>query len=218
MAGKMVLTPKRIAAIALAVLALGLIVALLRPRSPVDDAVARNGYRVARQLPSLRRETAERLRALEAASAATARAVAHARTRLRPPPIVPDSVVADTGVRIVVGPVLPTDTLIPLRLAREKLQEFADSASAWVAGIDAAITLERGRASLAILSLQRTIAIQDTVIAELRKQPSWYRRASRGVEAMVVGVACGGAGYVLGGPLGGIGAGLACAALDGLRR
>lgn len=202
---------------------------LLWPKSDhLPNPAIENGYRVARRLPSLRRETAERMRAYEAAQLTTNDKLAEARRRLSAlrasvPTFVALPVEADTVPRLVMGNPQPGDTLIPLRLARAKLQEVVDSADAMLSNIAASLTLERGRVSLVMQSYQRTIAAQDTVIAGLRAEVErrsrpWYVRAVRGVEALGVGAACGGLGYIAFGPLGALGSAVACAAIDGVVR
>lgn len=201
---------------------------LLWPKSdhPPNPAIE-NGYRVARRLPSLRRETAERLRAWEAETLATNAKLADANRRLLR--VRADTswlalpVAVDSSPRVVMGGPLPSDTLIPLRLARGKVQEIADSANVIIGSLVGAIEIERGRASLAIQSLQRTVAAQDTIISGLRSElgrarKPWYVRAARGVEAFAVGSACGGLGYIAFGPLGALGAAVGCAAVDGIVR
>ncbi len=209
-----------------------IIAVVVWPKSghPPDPAVE-NGYRVARRLPSLRRETAARLRAYEAETLQTNAASRNARATLRtlrtvaaaplPEPAhvlasLPDSVV-------VVGHPQVGDTLVLLSVVRERMQYVVDTAEALVTNLIGRVEIERGRVSLVMQSYQRTIAAQDTVIAGLRaelqrKGRPWYIRASHGVEALGVGSACGGLGYIAFGPLGALGAAVACAAIDGMVR
>ena len=210
-----------------------IIAVVVWPKSghPPDPAVE-NGYRVARRLPSLRRETAERLRAYERAQLTTNDKLRESRRRLgavttaignsfEAVPAVPLRSLPDSVV--VVGHPQAGDTLVLLPIARAKLHELADSANAMMGTLIGAVEIERGRVSLVMQSYQMTIAAQDTVIAGLRaelqrKGRPWYIRASRGVEALGVGAACGGLGYLGFGPLGALGAAVACAAIDGVVR
>lgn len=217
----------------LALAALCVIVSILVwPKSDHSpDPAVENGYRVAKRLPSLRRETAERMRAYEAETLRTNAVAGQARHRLQAVttaignsfgavPAVPLRSLPDSVV--VVGHPQVGDTLVLLPIARAKLQELADSANAMMGNLIGAVEIERGRVALVMQSYQRTIAAQDTVIAglqaELRKRPPFWLRGLRGVEALGVGAACGGLGYIAFGPLGALGAAVACAAIDGVVR
>lgn len=122
----------------------------------------------------------------------------------------------------IMGDPQPTDTLVPLRLARLKVREVADTANAVIASIEQAVMGERGRAANAIRHLEATILAQDTVIQSLTRQfkkskVGVFTRAARGVEAAVVGATCSGLGWIAFGPPGLL-LGLPCAALDGIRK
>lgn len=222
------ITPKRLALASLfAVMAL-----LFWPDSAhAPSAAEEAGYRVAKRLPSLRRQNAETLRALEAAKLATDAQLSKSKLRIstaaaRIQNLVDSasSVSVDTVTNTAtLGPVFPNDTLIPVRVVRVKVAEFMDALGSEIATLEGAVMMERGRASLAIQSLQATIAAQDTIITGLRaeltrKVPPWYKRASKGVVAMGAGVGCGAATYVLLGPAGGIGGAVLCSAIAGVRR
>ncbi len=193
--------------------------------APEPSAVEMNGWRVAKRQANERRVAAEREREWEAKQRATDAARADTRRRIRTAVPTFDTLPArvDSAPRVIVGDVLPGDTLIALRVVRRDIGVFLDSTLSAVSSLEAAVMLERGRASLTIRALQTVIASQDTVNAGLkaelrRKTIPVYRRALRGVENAVAGLACGGAGYVLGGPIAGVGAGVVCAAVSGIRR
>lgn len=195
---------------------------------PVDEALARaeaNGYRAARRAAVHRNLAAVALARRDSAIRATDTSLRRLRARLAAPTVLPptDTVWLDSLPRPVVGEVTPTDTLIAIRLVRLRWNAFVDTLNADLATLEAAVTLERGRSSLVIQHLQAALAAQDTVVAALRAQVQqarrpWYRRVRGGVEHWVAGMACGSAGYVLAGPVGGLGAGLVCAGLAGVVR
>jgi len=224
------LTPFR-----LAIAGLCLVLAwLLWPRQAPDTTVEDNGYRVAKRLPTLRRQNAEALRALEAARAATdaqyRKTVTHiqrqAESVMRFEGLARVDTATDVRLSHIKGAVkvyADGDTLIPLRVVREHVTGLLDTVMQDVANLHAAVMIERGRASLANQNLQATIAAQDTVIQGLRSlvkrtNKPWYKRAIRGVEDAAAGVICGSLGYVVGGPLPAVGFGVACAAISGVRR
>jgi len=224
------ITPKSLAVTAGLIVVIGL---LLWPKaghspSPAEEA----GYRVAKRLPSLRRENAEALRALEASRAATdaqyRKTVTHIQRQAErilnfTGPGSSATVATVDSLQIpTLGPTFPGDTLIPLRVVREHVTVLLDTVMQDVANLHAAVMIERGRASLANQNLHATIAAQDTIIVGLRaeltrKVPPWYRRASKGVVAMGAGVACGAATYVALGPVGAVGGAVLCSAIAGVR-
>lgn len=127
------------------------------------------------------------------------------------------TVVPDSGSPAIVGRPQPGDTLVPLPMVRERLRWLADTANVVIADLQATVMLERGRSSLAIQHFAAALVAQDTVLSSLKLQLSaarvpWYRRAVGGVVHAGAGLACGTAGYVLGGLPAGLGAGVLCAA------
>jgi len=197
--------------------------------SPAEEA----GYRVAKRLPSLRRENAQTLRDLEAAKQATDLQYAQSRqtigvlgARIQNFDSIAGSVYTTATVDSLqiptLGPTFQGDTLIPLRVVRQRIAVFLDTLNVELATLQGAVMIERGRASLAITSLQATIAAQDTVITGLRSElgrtrKPWYIRARGGVVAMGAGVGCGTATYFLAGPLGAVGGAILCSAIAGVR-
>lgn len=122
----------------------------------------------------------------------------------------------------ILGPHAESDTLMALPLVRARLMELRDTAVAAIASLDAAMMVERGRASLAIQNLQALVAAQDTVISGLRaslnQRPNVFQRAVRGVTHMAAGVAGGAVGWTLGGPLAGLGGAILASAVAGVVR
>jgi len=229
-----IVLPTWISPRALAFLGLFVVMALLLwPDSSHEPTPAElAGYRVAKRLPSLRRENAETLRELEGAKQATDLQYAQSRHTIAVLSRdildfrISDSSVVTTATLVgdtpVLGPVIAGDTLIPLRVIRLRVEEFTLQIQREVSDIQGALMIERGRASFAILSLQATMAAQDTIISGLRselgrKVKPWYTRASKGVVAMGAGVACGSATYVILGPVGAIGGAVLCSAIAGIR-
>lgn len=201
---------------------------LLWPRSDDTDLrrAEENGYRAARKAQMHRTLAAVALARRDSAIRSTDARFAAARARLnafRFVPVESLTVQIDSNPRPIVGPFADGDTLISLRLARLKVIEVVNTADSLITGLQAVVMLERGRSSLAIQHLEATIANQDTVIRSLSaqlkaKHRPWYRRAASGVEHAVTGALCGAAGYVLAGPVGGIGSAVVCAAVSGVRR
>jgi hypothetical protein len=210
-------------------LAYALIIAALallfwpRDSSDASDISAENGVKAARSAIYHRQMAAEAVTQLVAARLQTERALVRAVARV-------DSagaravrfdgpVVLDSTPRIVVGGPVPGDTLVPLRLARERIDMVVTEARFAIASLDEAMQVERARADSAIGHLQRAVAAQDTVIASLRRP--WYKRAVSGVEHAGTGAACAAAGFILGGPWAvpvSITSGVVCAAISGVKR
>lgn len=220
--------PKVIAGCVLALV----ILALAWPPS-IDPAIARaeeTGYRAARSAIYHRQLAEVALDSLVSARLATNRTAEASRRRVDSAgaaasrfeglPVLPPG----SGSSLpVLGDVFPTDSLVAVRIARQRVQMVIDTANAAITSLQMAMELERGRASVAIQQFQATIVAQDTVIESYKvrlaaARKPWYVRAARGVEHGAAAAACGGAGYVLGGPLVGIGTGVACAAIAGVTR
>lgn len=198
-----------------------------RDRDTAGDQARENGYRAARSAIYHRQLAAVAMDSLVSARLATDRVVRDSRTTLRNLRTVRFDtlpVTVDTQPsRVIVGPHTPTDTLVALPLVRAQMQMLVDTAQYVISSIEALVQIERGRASLAIQHLERTIVAQDTVIASLKvvlkaKSPPWYRRGPAGVVHAVAGGSCAGAGWLLGGPLAGVGAGLTCSFVAGVFR
>lgn len=184
-------------------------------------------YRATRNAAAARREAAERLREYEAAQRQTDAALAAARRRIQSAATFqPMPVAVDSAPHIVMGHPVPTDTLIPLSLARQKVGELADSANTIIGTLASVIEVERGRASLAIQSFQRTIAAQDTALAAkdsvirvLRaSRPGWLHRLVGGLESAAGGGLCALLAYPVAGPLGAAGIGVACGGIVAIIR
>jgi hypothetical protein len=205
---------------------------LFWPRA-ADPALAiaeANGYKAAKSAIVHRQLAAQMLAGWESAERETDEAIKLGKAALRrthAQVIAFDGRVAlDSTPRIVVGQPVPGDTLVPMPMVRARIQWLMDTATTVIASLEMAIEVERGRASLAVMHLQATIAAQDTVIlglrAELkRKARPWYVRAGRGVEHAGTGAACAVIGYVFGGPfavVSSITSGVGCAALSGVLR
>ena len=234
---KPVVLPSSISPKSLAFAGLFVVMALLLwPDSSHEPSLAEiAGHRVAKRLPSLRRENAERLRELEAAKQATDLQLGQSRKTIAvlsrdildfSNPTDSTSSVSTTATLVgdtpVLGPVIAGDTLIPLRVIRLRVEEFTLQIQRELSDIQAVLMIERGRAALAIASHQNVIMSQDTIITGLRselgrKVKPWYKRASRGVVAMGAGVGCGSATYVLAGPLAAVGGAVLCSAIAGVR-
>ena len=119
----------------------------------------------------------------------------------------------------IMGPHAETDTLMALPYVRGLLAELRDTALVGLASVEETMQVERGRASLAIQHLEATVANQDTVIAALKAaRVPWPTRAIRGVEHLGAGVGLGAVGYVIGGPLAGLGGAILGAAIGGVFR
>lgn len=192
---------------------------------PPDPAIE-NGIRAAKSAIRHRQLATAALAGRDSAIRDTDAAFRLARARLREfrfAPVESLTVQMDSSPRPIVGSVIEGDTLISLRLARIKVVEIVATADSLITGLQAVVMVERGRSSLAIQHLEATIAAQDTVIAGLKaeiraKTKPWYRRAVSGVVHATAAATCGTAGYVLGGPVGGIGSAVTCAALAGIFR
>lgn len=193
------------------------------------DPAIKNGYRAALAAYANRRRAELALDSLALARRTTDRVLQRAAATIRDLQIIAldaptlGAVRVDSEPRLVVGPHTPTDTLVALPLARAKVAEVIDSARVLLMGLEAVVLIERARADSVIAAFQRTLAAQDSVIVGLRSElrsarKPWPVRAVRGVEHAAAGIACGGAGYLLGGPAGGLGGFVVCAAVAGVRR
>ena len=127
---------------------------------------------------------------------------------------------------IVGGIPAPTDSLLPLPLARVQIGLVVDSANAAISRVETAMLRERRQAQAAIDRLEATITAQDSLTAALRAEvvavkamrPPWYRRAVTGVVGLTIGTSCGAAGWVFGGPVAAIGSAVVCSAVAGIVR
>jgi hypothetical protein len=201
-----------------------------RDADPALAIAEANGYKAAKSAIVHRQLAAQMLEGWESAERETDAAIKAGKASLNRARIqaitFAEPLTLDSAPRLIVGDAQPGDTLVPLPMVRERMQWLMDTASTVIASLEMAIEMERGRASLAVMHLQATIAAQDTVIiglkAELqRKAKPWYVRATRGVEHAGTGAACAAVGFVLGGPfavISSITSGIGCAALSGILR
>lgn len=192
------------------------------PESRQPDPAIENGVRAAKAA-IVYRKTADRLLVAYDLSKKQTDSVAKlARARVTLLPVMRDTVTALVEGHPVLGPHAESDTLMALPLVRARLMELRDTAVAAIASLDGAMQMERGRASLAIQNLQALVAAQDTVIlglkAQVAQRPNVLQRAVRGVTHAAAGVAGGAVGYLLGGPIAGIGGAILASAVAGVVR
>lgn len=198
-------------------------------RTDPDVALAeRNGYIAARSAIRHRQLATVALARLDTAKSRTDAGFRSAADRLKQTEAafmaaLTGPVVIDSEPHPILGPHLETDTLMALPQVRLEIGAVLDTARLIIDNLQGMMMIERGRASLAISHLEAAIIAQDTVILGLRatiqkNQKSVWRRASGGVITSIVAVSCGGAGYLIAGPIAGIGAGALCAAAAGVFR
>ena len=192
------------------------------PESRQLDPAIENGVRAAKAAIVYRKAALAAQVAYVAATKQTDSVRRAARERVTFLPVIRDTVTALVEGHPVLGPHTESDTLMALPLVRARLMELRDTAVAAIASLDAAMMVERGRASLAIQNLQALVAAQDTVIlglkAQVAQRPNVLQRAVRGVTHAAAGVAGGAVGYVLGGPIAGLGGAILASAVAGVVR
>mgnify|MGYP003343621219 CR=1 FL=1 len=140
-------------------------------------------------------------------------------------PAVPTFVgVKDSTGKVIIGP--PNDTLITVPEVRRITGVIADSAHTIVAALEAHIADDHRLLAQAEQNAERfrmALALADSSVAasEAARRaaiPSWPVRAVHGLEHLGAGVALGAVGYVLGGPLAGLGGAILGAAIAGVVR
>lgn len=192
------------------------------PESRHEDPAIENGWKAAKSAIAHRHAAEAAVVALAQAQRATDAAVRAAKGRVEYVPRTDTLAVVLADGHPILGPHADTDTLMALPLVRARLMELRDTAVAAIASLDGAMQVERGRASLAIQQLEATVAAQDTVIlglkAQVAQRPNVLQRAVRGVTHAAAGVAGGAVGYVLGGPLAGLGGAILASAVAGVVR